>query len=144
VTDPGVSVGSRVWLFSSLNQPSLLRLAVFQALTVHLVVLCLYAYSPLPGSAKALLRDWMHQINGRGTPLLLLSAEGHSDDNAGMVGAGSGSDARARVPVYLNLSDAVSAARDLARLRSSERALGVRLETAWTDETLSPEDTLVS
>lgn len=144
MTDPRVSVESRVWLFSSLKQPSLLRLAVLQALTAHLVVLCPYAYRPLPGGVKAFLRDWMHQINGRVTPLLLSSTQSHSADNAGIVGAGSGPDGGPRVPVYLNLSAAVSAARELARLRAPEVAPAVCFENTWTDEALSPEGELVS
>lgn len=144
VTDPGVSVESRVWLFSSLNQPSLLRLAVLQALTAHLVVLRPYAYSPLPRGVREFLRDWMHRINGRVTPLVVWSTEGHSDEDTGVVGAGSGSDGRARVPVYCNLSAAVSAARELARLRSPESAPDACFENTWTDEALSPEGELVS
>ncbi|OQC65727.1 MAG: hypothetical protein BWX48_02240 [Verrucomicrobia bacterium ADurb.Bin006] len=61
-----------------------------------------------------------------------------------MAGPGSSPDGQPRVPVYLNLSEAVSAALDLARLQSPERALSVRFENTWTDETLPPEGELVS
>lgn len=144
VLDSGVSVQSRVWLFSSLNQPSLLRLAVLQALTAHLVVLYPYAYSPLPLGVKGFLRDWLHHINGRVTPLAVCSTESHGDEDVGIVGAGSSSDGWPRVPVYRNLSAAVSAARELARLRSPESAPAVCFENSWTQETLSPEGDLVS
>lgn len=144
VTDPAVNVASRVWLFSSLNQPSLLRLAVLQALTAHLVVLCPYAYRPLPLGVKEFLRDWMHQMDSRVTPLAVCSIEGHGDEDVGIAGAASGSDGRPRVPVYRNLSAAVSAARELARLRSPGSVPAVRFENPWTDEALSPEGELVS
>lgn len=144
VADPGVSVECRVWLFSSLNQPSLLRLAVLQALTAHLVVLCPYAYSPLPRGVKAFLRDWMRQSDGRVTPLAVCSTESHCDQDVGVVAASSGPDGWSRVPVCLNLSVAVSAARELARLRSAESAPTARFETTWTEEALSPEGELVS
>lgn len=143
-TDPGVSVQSRVWLFSSLDQPSLLRLAVEQALTAHLVVLCLFTYSPLPHGVKDFLRDWLDRCDRRVTPLAVLSAGGRPDEDAGKVGAGSGSDGRPRVPVYRNLCDAVSAARQLARWRSPESAFRVSAGGTWTDAIPSPDGELVS
>ncbi len=140
----GTKMNAHVWLFPSLNQPSLRRLAVLQALSANLIVLCSDWRRPLSLGVRGFLREWVWQINDCVAPLLVWSAEEDPAEDAGMLGALSGPGGSPRVPVYASLSSACSAARELARQGGSKKGWSIGLAPARTDQGLTPERELVS
>lgn len=136
-------VNTQVWLFASLNQPSLRQLAVLHAMGAKLVVLCPHGQSPLPLGVKQFLHDWIDGLHDRVCPLVMLSAEDHSTEDAGMIGVILGPDGALRVPVYCRVSEALLAARELARWPWPENAPGVPTLNPQTDANRSPECVLM-
>lgn len=111
--DPRVT--SHLWLPPSLQLPTLRRLAAQQALRSNLVVLDSGAPLGLPRSVKDFLREWVGRLLDRVCPLLVLRAWEQKASGDIPVAAISDGAGRLRIPVFTNLPDAVSAARELAR-----------------------------
>ncbi len=107
-------VKCHVWLLPSLQLPTLRRLATQQALNSNLVVLGPGAPLGLPRPVKDFLRDWVCQLVDRVCPLLLLRVGEQRAAGDIPLAAISDGEGKLRIPVFSNLPDAVSAARELA------------------------------
>jgi len=134
---------AQVWRFSSLNHPWLCRLAALQASRGSLVVLCAPPGRRLPPGVKRFLGDWVALSDDHASALLVLSDGDSSPQGRGLVGAVSGTDGRTRIPVYDNVGDAVSAAGELVRWRSPDRAPQVGLDHLPSTDARWPDGQLV-